>query len=137
MHEETLRKQRLASESHARSFARALEAGVKIAMGTDAGVTPHGDNLWELELMVEGGMTDAQALLASTSSAAELLGVADELGTIEPGKRADLVLVRGGELDVVGMRERISAVFKDGRLVVARDAPTTTLQVDDAGSGRG
>jgi imidazolonepropionase-like amidohydrolase len=123
MHEETLRKQLHASQSHARSFALALDAGVRIAMGTDAGVTPHGDNLWELELMVEGGMTHAQALVASTRSAAELLGLSDELGTIEPRKRADLVVVRGTELNVLGLRERISAVFKDGRLAVLRDPP--------------
>lgn len=121
IHEDTLRKQRAASESHARSFQRAVEAGVKVAMGTDAGVTPHGDNLWELELMVEAGMSPVEALLAATRNAAQLLGLADELGTIEVGKRADFVLVDGDPLDVVGLSLRITDIFKDGLRVAGRD----------------
>ena len=74
------------------SFAAAVSAGVKIAMGTDSGVTPHGRNLRELELMVEGGMTPMQAIVAATVNAADLLGLGTEIGTIEPGKLADLVV---------------------------------------------
>jgi imidazolonepropionase-like amidohydrolase len=83
-------------------------------MGTDSGVTPHGQNLRELGLMVEGGMTPMQAIEATTRSAAELLGVADELGTLEPGKRADLVLVDGDPLDVGTLADRVRAVYQDG-----------------------
>jgi imidazolonepropionase-like amidohydrolase len=86
-------------------------------MGTDSGVTPHGRNLDELVLMAEGGMTPSAVLVASTSAAAELLGLADELGTIEPGKRADLVVVDGDPYAFAGLRERIRAVYQDGRLV--------------------
>ncbi|MDQ6650023.1 MAG: amidohydrolase family protein [Actinomycetota bacterium] len=102
---------------HRDSFARAVDAGVRIAMGTDSGVSPHGNNLHELALMVAGGMTATDALVATTSSAAELLGVADELGTIEPGKRADLVVVDGDPLDVGSLAGNVAAVYQDGRLV--------------------
>ena len=67
-------------------------------MGTDSGVTPHGRNLRELELMRQGGMTPGAVLEATTRSAAQLLGVDGELGTLEPGKRADLTIVRGRRL---------------------------------------
>jgi len=107
-------KAREVAEIHRASFARAVEAGVKVAMGTDSGVTPHGENLRELELMVEGGMTPMQAIVATTSSAAELMGLSGELGTLEPGKRADLVIVDGDPLDVSNLDERISAVYQDG-----------------------
>jgi imidazolonepropionase-like amidohydrolase len=86
-------------------------------MGTDSGITPHGDNLEELELMAENGMTPEQALIATTSSAAELMGLDGELGTIEPGKRADLVVVDGDPYDFATLRSRITAVYQDGRLV--------------------
>jgi imidazolonepropionase-like amidohydrolase len=96
------------------SFRRALDAGVKIAMGTDTGVTPHGQNLRELELMVVYGMSPTQALVATTSTAAELMGLQQELGTLEPGKRADVVVMEGDPLDVSKMGERVVAVYKDG-----------------------
>jgi imidazolonepropionase-like amidohydrolase len=86
-------------------------------MGTDSGVTPHGRNLRELALMVEGGMAPAAALEATTRSAAQLLGVDGDLGTIEAGKVADLVLVSGDPLAVDDLDTRIEAVWKDGRLV--------------------
>src|SRR5205085_10170116 len=85
-----VQKARDVIDIHADAYRRAVAAGVKVAMGTDSGVTPHGDNLRELPLMAAGGMTPAQVLAATTSSAAELLGVDGELGTITPGKRADL-----------------------------------------------
>jgi imidazolonepropionase-like amidohydrolase len=105
------------AEAHADSFRRAVAAGVKVAMGTDSGVTPHGRNLAELELMAKGGMTPAQVLAATTSSAAELLGLSDELGTLEPGKRADVVVVDGDPFELATLGDRIAAVVKDGRLV--------------------
>ncbi|MGH9171526.1 MAG: amidohydrolase family protein [Acidimicrobiales bacterium] len=101
-------------EIHHESIRRAVAAGVRIAMGTDSGVGPHGQNLRELGLMHEVGMTPEQVLVATTSSAAQLLGVDDELGTIADGKRADLVVVDGDPFDLKTLRERIDQVWKDG-----------------------
>jgi imidazolonepropionase-like amidohydrolase len=115
--EASVRKAGEVAEIHADSFRRAVDAGVKVAMGTDSGVTPHGRNLAELELMAKGGMTPAQVLAATTSGAAELLGVADELGTLEAGKRADLVVVDGDPFELATLGDRIAAVIQDGRLV--------------------
>lgn len=105
-------------EIHRASFATAVAAGVKVAMGTDSGVTPHGNNLRELALMVEGGMSPMQAIVATTRSAAELMGLEDELGTLEPGKRADLVVVDGDPLDLATLADRVEAVYQDGTRVV-------------------
>jgi imidazolonepropionase-like amidohydrolase len=105
------------AEAHADTFARAAAAGVKVAMGTDAGVTQHGRNLAELGLLAEHGLRPAEALRAATGSAAELLGVDGELGTLEPGKRADLVAVDGDPLQLATLPERVVAVWQDGRLV--------------------
>jgi imidazolonepropionase-like amidohydrolase len=105
-------------EIHRTAFRRAVEAGVRIAMGTDSGVTPHGRNLRELELMVAGGMSPLAALEATTRSAAQLLGVDDDLGTIEPGKIADLVVVSGDIADLSGLGERVEQVWKAGSRVV-------------------
>lgn len=116
--EASLAKAREVIEVHRDSFRRAVAAGVKVAMGTDSGVTPHGENLAELALMVEGGMTPHQALVATTRTAAELMGLAAELGTLEPGKRADLVVVDGDPFEVAALPNRISQVWKDGHRIV-------------------
>jgi imidazolonepropionase-like amidohydrolase len=116
--EASLTKARDVIEAHRDSFGRAVAAGVKIAMGTDTGVTPHGENLAELALMVEGGMTPHQALVATTRTAAELMGLDDELGTLEPGKRADLVMVEGDPFEVAKLPNRITQVWKDGARIV-------------------
>ena len=104
-------------EIHADSVRRAIAAGVKVAMGTDSGVGPHGSNLEELALMVGCGMTPTQSLAATTSSAADLLGLGQELGRLAEGYRADLVLVDGGIDDLSDLADRISAVWQDGRKV--------------------
>jgi imidazolonepropionase-like amidohydrolase len=101
-------------DRHRAAFRTAVEAGVRIAMGTDSGVTPHGRNLRELALMVEGGMTPAAALEATTRSAAQLLGVDGDLGTIEPGRIADLVVVQGDPFAFADLDARIESVWKDG-----------------------
>jgi imidazolonepropionase-like amidohydrolase len=103
--------------AHASSFARAVEAGVKIAMGTDSGVGPHGTNLDELPLMQAGGMTAAQVLTATTRSAADLLGIGDQAGTIMPGKLADLVVVAGDPFDLARLKVNIRAVYQAGKKV--------------------
>lgn len=112
--ESTVRKAREIQSRHREAFGRAAAAGVRIAMGTDSGVIPHGSNLRELEAMVAGGLTPAEALVAATSSAAKLLGLGDQLGMIEPGKRADLVLIDGDATDVADLKQRVRAVYKDG-----------------------
>jgi imidazolonepropionase-like amidohydrolase len=111
-------KAREVIEAHRDSFLRAVEAGVKVAMGTDAGVVPHGTNLDELQLMADGGMSPEDVLVATTRTAAELMGLGRDLGTIEPGKRADLVVVSGDPFDFRDLSGRIERVYQDGRLVV-------------------
>ncbi|HEX5901507.1 MAG TPA: amidohydrolase family protein [Actinomycetota bacterium] len=101
------------------AFRLAADAGVKVAMGTDCPVAPHGTNLRELVLMAENGFTPEQALVAATSSAAELMGLQDELGTLAPGKRADVVVVDGDPFEFDKLPERIRSVYKDGVRVVA------------------
>jgi len=105
------------------SLRQTVPRGVKIAFGTDAGVSKHGRNADEFELMVKFGMTPMQALVAATVNAADLLGVAADVGTLEPGKRADLVAVSGDPLADVTVLKRMSLVMKDG--VVFRDARDT------------
>jgi imidazolonepropionase-like amidohydrolase len=96
----------------------AAEAGVKVAMGTDCPVAPHGWNLHELKHMAANGFTPEQALVAATSSAAELMGLQDELGTLSAGKRADVVVVGGDPFDFETLDGRIEQVWKDGARVV-------------------
>ncbi len=123
-----LEKAKEVIDVHRESFRRAVSAGVRIAMGTDSGVTPHGRNLRELALMHQGGMAPEKVLVAASRTAAELLGVDDKLGTVEPGKRADLVIVDGDPFDFDTLPQRIQSVYLDGRPVVnsgtARDAAT-------------
>jgi len=106
------------------NFRRAAKAGVRIAMGTDAGTpfNPHGGNAQELRRMVELGLTPMQAIQASTHSAATLLGLESEIGTVEAGKQADLLLVNGNPLDDISLLENPSAVesvIQAGRIVKA------------------
>ena len=118
--EASVRKAREIVQIHRESFRNAVAAGVKIAMGTDSAVTPHGENLRELVLMEEGGQTPAQVLQSATTSAAELMGLQDELGSLEPGKRADIVVVEGDAFELKTLPERIEAVYKDGVRVLDR-----------------
>jgi imidazolonepropionase-like amidohydrolase len=115
--ETSLTKAREVIETHRDSFRRAVAAGVKVAMGTDSGVTPHGRNLDELALMEEAGMDAVAVLEATTRVAAELMGLDRESGTIEVGKRADLTVIEGNPLTLEGMADRVAAVFQQGRLV--------------------
>jgi imidazolonepropionase-like amidohydrolase len=115
-------KARAVQEAHDASVTRAVEAGVKVAMGTDSGVGPHGDNLSELALMAACGMSPVEAWRATTLSAAELLGVDREFGSLEPGKRADVVVLDGDPHDLTGLTGRIREVWRDGELVAAGGA---------------
>lgn len=107
-------KARMVTQAHDASIRRAIEAGVKVAMGTDSGVGPHGTNLEELPLMTSLGMSPLQAWVASTSSAAQLLGVEQDYGTLEPGKVADVVVLTGAYDDLTRLGERVREVYQDG-----------------------
>ncbi|MEV7007042.1 amidohydrolase family protein [Streptosporangium sp. NPDC051022] len=102
-------------------LGRAHRAGIRIAMGTDFGNTA-GDNLDELRAMTLAGLSPAEALVAATSSAAELLGLDDQLGTVTAGKRADLVVVDGDPYDFAALKGAIESVYMDGGLVYRRSA---------------
>ena len=121
---EALAKTRMVMEAHTASVAKAIGAGVRVAMGTDSGVTPHGQNLRELPLMVECGMSPAEALVATTRTAAELLGIADTPARWSPGKAADVVVLAGDPLDVDGLAGRVRRVYQDGVLVSTGRAET-------------
>lgn len=118
---DVVRKAASALESQRNTCRKAWKAGVKVAMGTDAG-TPynrHGENLQELSVLVEIGMSPMEAITASTRCSAELLGIADAVGTIEAGKEADLLVVRGDPLADIAILADPSAivlVLKAGRL---------------------
>ncbi len=112
-----LAKAQAVVEAHNASFAAAVAAGVKIAMGTDSGVGPHGSNLGELALMAAGGMTPPDVLVATTRSAAKLLRLEQQYGTLTPGKGADVVVVAGDPFDFASLKANIRAVYADGRLV--------------------
>jgi imidazolonepropionase-like amidohydrolase len=115
----TIPKAEEAAAAAIESHKRAIAAGVKVAFGTDTGVSPHGDNAQEFALMVEAGMTPAQAIRAATVSAAEVLGQSALIGTIAPGKQADLIAVDGDPLADVKRLETVAFVMADG--VVHKD----------------
>jgi len=104
----------MATGSKDSAFARAYRAGVKIAFGTDAGVYPHGENAHEFELMVRAGMLPMAALQAATLNAALLLKHDKDLGSITPGKLADLIAVRGNPIEDISVMKRVSFVAKEG-----------------------
>ncbi len=99
------------------NFAKALKAGVWIVMGSDAVAGYHGGNAKELEWMVRSGMTPAQAIRATTVDAAQLLGWQDRIGTIEPGKLADLIAVTGDPLKDITELQRVRFVMKGGAVI--------------------
>jgi imidazolonepropionase-like amidohydrolase len=103
-----------------KNVAKAYPAGVKIAFGTDAGVSKHGRNADEFELMVRHGMPASAAIQAATTGAADLLGLASEVGSIEPGKSADLIAVEGDPLADVTVLKRVGFVMARGRVVKDR-----------------
>ncbi|HET7458873.1 MAG TPA: amidohydrolase family protein [Gemmatimonadaceae bacterium] len=105
----------------------ALKYGVPIALGTDAGVGGHGGNAHEFKLMVDAGMTPMQSLVAGTSSAAKLLGWTDRVGTLAPGKLADVVAVPGDPLRDISATEHVTFVMKNGVVYRGGDAKQTAL----------
>jgi imidazolonepropionase-like amidohydrolase len=97
-----------------KTFERAHKAGVKIAFGTDSGLSAHGDNGKEFVLMVKAGMDPIDAIVSATRNAADLLKVSEELGTITSGKKADIVAVKGDVLNDITLLQNIDFVMKDG-----------------------
>jgi imidazolonepropionase-like amidohydrolase len=114
---EVAAKAKAALEAHNDMMRRAVRLGVRIAFGTDSGVSPHGMNAQEFGLMVERGMTPAQALKTAGPAAAELLGLADRIGTLEKGKEADIVAVPGDPLKDIHVTERVAFVMKGGQVL--------------------
>jgi len=109
-------KARLAAGNAEKSFAEAIRRGVKIAYGTDTGVSPHGRNAEEFALMVKNGMSPSLAIRSATVDAAELLGISARAGTIEPGKDADIIAVEGDPTQNVRLLENVGFVMKSGRV---------------------
>lgn len=114
-------------DQHQRAFRLALEVGVPIAMGSDCGAPsrfPNGENALELTLMVRNGMPASRAVRCGTSQAARLAGVFDQVGSLEPGKRADLIVVEGNPLEDISLLQRgVQLVMKDG--VIYREDSAT------------
>jgi len=120
--EGVLAKAKSITKRHQASFKAAHQSGIAIAMGTDAG-TPfnyHGENAQELERMVAFGMTPMEAIVASTATAAQLIGIQDSVGTLTKGREADLVILKGNPLRRIGIlrnRDKIVGVMKAGKFV--------------------
>lgn len=114
-------KARAAHAEVGKTFRNAVQKGVRIAFGTDAGVFGHGRNASEFGLLVRGGMRPVDALKSATSVNAELFGVADRLGVLEPGKIADVIAVPGDPTLDIRVTERVVFVMKEG--VVYKNEP--------------
>lgn len=122
--EEILRKNDETTEAQRQGFRKAVAAGVKIAFGTDAGVYPHGDNARQLPYMVRWGMTPMQAVQSATIVAARLIGWDDRVGSIAPGKYADLIAVDGDALANLESFSKVTFVMKNGVIYKTGGQPT-------------
>jgi imidazolonepropionase-like amidohydrolase len=114
--QENVDKEKMVGRLQREHFRQAVQMGVKMAFGTDAGVYPHGDNGKQFAKMVEWGMTPIQAIRAATVSAADLIGRSKDVGSIEPGKYADLIAVTGDPLQDVRVLESVGFVMKGGTI---------------------
>ena len=123
--QENVDKEKMVGRLQRENFQKAVQAGVKMAFGTDAGVYPHGDNAKQFFYMVKFGMTPGQAIRAATSNAADLIGRAKDVGSIEAGKYADIIAVEGDPLQDVRVLENVGFVMKGG--VVYKDAITAKI----------
>ncbi len=118
--EESLAKERRVGKQQRDNFRKAVEAGVNMVFGSDAGVYPHGDNPKQFARMVKFGMSPMQAIQAATINAATLLKQQDTLGSLSPGKYADIVAIPGNPLQDMSKMEQVSMVMKDGDVVLNR-----------------
>jgi imidazolonepropionase-like amidohydrolase len=117
--EYAVEKSKRVMDSHFKSFQKAREGGVKIAMGTDAG-TPfnfHDKTAYELKLMADAGMTPMETIVSSTKTAAELLGIDENYGTLEEGKTADFLVLKENPLNNLDTLFNIESIYKLGKLV--------------------
>ena len=114
---EFIRKDAMIGEIQRRNFERALKAGIRMTLGTDAGIYPHGDNAKQLAVMVRYGMTPMQAIQAATVNSADALGLAGQTGTLAAGAYADLIAVDDDPLADIRALERVSVVLKGGEVV--------------------
>jgi imidazolonepropionase-like amidohydrolase len=115
--EEILRKNRETTDLQRANFTKAVKAGVRIGFGTDSGIYPHGDNARQFAYMVKYGMTPIGAIRSATIDAAASLGRSQELGSITPGKFADLIAVAGDPLEDIDRLRHVSGVIKQGLLI--------------------
>ncbi len=118
-----VRKAKEVVEAHLKSFALAMRMGLRIGMGTDfegSPLFPHGENGMELELMVQGGMSAGNVIVAATATNAAILGIEKKLGTIETGKIADLIAVPGNPLKEISSLRRVEFVMQGGRVACSR-----------------
>jgi len=110
---------------------RAHQGGVRIAFGTDSGVSDHGLNAKEFEYMVEAGMSPLEAILAATRDAADLLDASDRIGSVQPGRYADLIAVSGDPLADITELQRVRFVMKGGEIVKRDAAPAATSNAQE------
>jgi imidazolonepropionase-like amidohydrolase len=106
-----------ASAASKENVGKAYAGGVKIAFGTDTGVTKHGNNAQEFALLVNAGMSEMDAIRTATVATADLLDMSDSLGTIEAGKLADIIAVDSDPLNDITVLENVSVVIRDGKRV--------------------
>ncbi|WP_146592552.1 amidohydrolase family protein, partial [Puniceibacterium confluentis] len=111
-----------------KNLGEAYKAGVKIAFGTDQGLAPHGTNGKEFALMVQAGMTPIDAIWAATANAADLIGDAQDIGSVQAGRYADIIAVTGDPLKDVTELERVSFVMKGGVVYKAGGKPVAVQQ---------
>jgi len=115
--EESLEKERKTGGTQRENFRKAVNAGVKMVMGTDAGVYPHGDNLKQLSRMVEFGMSPIEAIQAASINASKLLKQEDHIGVLKAGAYADVIAVKGNPLSDISILESVQFVMKGGKTI--------------------
>jgi imidazolonepropionase-like amidohydrolase len=125
-------KAKAATAARSDMFRNAVKMGVRISFGTDAAVFPHGQNAKEFKLMVELGMSPIEALKSATGNDAELLGIAQKVGTLEKGKLADVIAVPGDPTADIMATERVSFVMKEGRVI--RQGPSVAEKAQKTAS---
>jgi imidazolonepropionase-like amidohydrolase len=125
-------KAKAATAARSEMFRNAVKMGIRISFGTDAAVFPHGQNAKEFKLMVDLGMSPIDALKSATANDAELLGIAQKVGTLEKGKLADVIAVPGDPTTDITATERVSFVMKEGRII--RQGPSGAEKAEKTAS---